>query len=114
MKTILIIYIVIVTICIICATIAACSPFIPMIVEHKSWKAWKECYNSDNFVKTYEGERGMKYECDGMDYYIDVFKADGKYEAAIFRKSAYGSPVFCTYYKYHARKLAKKLMASNK
>ena len=85
-----------------------------MIVERKSWKVWKECYNSDSFVKTYEGERGMRYESADMDYHIDIFKADGKYEAAIFRKGVYDYPVFCTYYKYHARKLAKKLMASNK
>ena len=114
METILITYIIITIVCMIGATIAVCSPFIPMVVERKSWKVWKQCYNDENFIKTFECEQGVRYDWADTDYYAIVFKENNECKAAIFRKHVNEAPVFCTYFEYHAKKLAKKLMASNK
>lgn len=116
MDTFWILYSIIIIVCMIGAIISAFSSFIPMIVDRKSWKVWKQCYNDVNFVKAEENEYGARYIWNDNDYYAIVFKKDDEYNAAIFKKndSMYDSPLFCTYYAYHSKKLAKKLMASNR
>lgn len=116
MNTLLITCTIISVVCALGAMVASFSSFIPMIVDRKSWKVWKQCYNDDNFVKTVENEYGTRYDWVDNDHYAIVFKEDDAYDAAIFKKndSKYDSPLFCTYYAYHSKKLAKKLMASNR
>lgn len=92
------------------------SQYLPMIVEHESWKVWKQCYNDSSFIKTFECEYGVRYDWTYTDYYAIVFGKDDEARATIYSKSRLGKDhvVFCSYYIWHSKKLAEKLMTSNK
>ena len=116
MTAFIITYISVVSLCTVVAIVIAFSPYLPMIVENESWKVWKQCYNDDNFIKTFECEYGVRYDWTDTDYYAIVYGKDNMARASILSKSRLGEDrtVFCSYYIWHSKKLAKKLMTSNK
>lgn len=116
MNTFIITYICVVSLCMVGIIISMLSPYIPMVVERETWKVWKQCYNDDNFIKTFECEYGTRYDWTDNDYYAIVDNRNDEMTAAIFIKSRLDKNynVFCSYYRWHSKKLAEKLMKSNK
>lgn len=116
MKAISITYIILLITFTISVIIIGLSEYLPMIFDRKSWNVWKQCYNNDNFIKMQDRPMCMRYDWMDSNYSAIVFKEDdGKYYASIFEHDVhtykiYGMPIFCTFYAYHSRKLAKKLI----